>query len=236
MSTIVIGTTFPLHWKIFGENLAYFSWIIILLQVERSSWRGASFGKTHCLFLFRICSKQGVILSMTNYFSYLLSLFCSSSFSFQSDWFFLGLARRGAHFSTRAFSWIATKISLNICRSNPHLSSIHLQFLGFFSQGTFFYLHYFNPPGHNNNKTLSLKPSIFISVGSSLRMALKLKTQFGNNSKSLDLKFHDHWNPFSHSTHWPILWRKTPSLGEMGIFHSANWVFLVSLLIISSNT
>ena len=112
--------------------MAYFSWIIILLQVERSSWRGASFGKTHCLFLFRICSKQGVILSMTNYFSYLLSLVCSSSFSCRSDSFFLGLAGRGMHFSTWAFSWIFKKLSFDLYGSNPHLSDIHLQFPGKF--------------------------------------------------------------------------------------------------------
>ena len=137
------------------------------------------------------------IISLIFYLLFAVVHFLVDLIDFSLPWL-----EEGRTFPLGRLAGSSTKLSFDLCRSNPHLSGIHLQFPGTFSQGTFFYLHYFNPPGLNKIKTLVLKPSSFRFVCSSLRWALKLKTHFLNNLKSSELNFRDHQTPFSHLKHW----------------------------------
>ena len=62
-----------------------------------------------------------------------------------------------------------------------------------------------------------LKPSFCRSISSSLRRAIKFKTHFGINIKSLDLNFRLNQTPFAHPKHWSANRKKHP-LRESGYF------------------
>ena len=76
-----------------------------------------------------------------------------------------------------------------------------------------------------------LKPSFCRSISSSLRRAIKFKSHFGINIKSLDLNFRLNRTPFAHPKHWPTTREKRPPWGKWVFPKTANWVLLVSSLI-----